>query len=168
MEADIKRLARKKAGGDSDDDDHPSKKKKSGPSALEQELSKYRNKNARGATSKGKKRDEGELLARLEMFKGKLKARQLSTAEEARDPDQGDDPLPDPAPEEEGIDVDNDADWLSHRLNFPKGNEEEVARAEHDYEVIDPRVRGAVAREEESERKKAKKSNVGSAFRRGR
>ena len=37
----------------------------------------------------------------------------------------------------------------------PKGNEEEVAKAERDYEVIDPRVRGAKAREEEKARKQS-------------
>ena len=56
--------------------------------------------------------------------------------------------------EEEALEVDNDTEFLSHTLYFPKGNDEEVAKAEREYEVIDPRKRGAQAREEERERKK--------------
>lgn len=52
-----------------------------------------------------------------------------------------------------GLEVDDDVDWLSHRLHFPKGNEEEVNKAERDYEVIDPRARASRAKEEEREKK---------------
>ena len=174
MEADIKRLARRRGDADSDNErEQTHKKAKSGQSALEQELAKYRNKSLKsklGPEGKAKKRDENDLFARLEKFKGKLKQREdspvdvSSKLEEAED--SGTKAL-NPSVEPE-MDVDKDDDWMGHRLNFPKGNEEEVNRAEHDYEVIDPRTRGAQARQQEIERKKARKSNVGNAFRRGR
>lgn len=56
--------------------------------------------------------------------------------------------------EEEGIEVDNDKTWISHRLHFPKDNTAEVERAQRDYEVIDPRNRSARAKEEEAERRR--------------
>lgn len=54
----------------------------------------------------------------------------------------------------EDMEVDNDTDFLVHRLLFPKGNEEEVKKAEREYEVIDPRQRSAQAKQDERERKK--------------
>lgn len=52
------------------------------------------------------------------------------------------------------------ADESDHPFQ-PKGNDEEVEKAERDYEVIDPRVRGARAREEEMARKQAKSERRG-------
>ena len=49
--------------------------------------------------------------------------------------------------------MDDDVGWLSHRLHFPKGNAEEVDKAERDYEVIDPRARATRAKEEERQKK---------------
>jgi peptidyl-prolyl cis-trans isomerase SDCCAG10 len=43
---------------------------------------------------------------------------------------------------------------MSHALHFPKDDGEESIKAARDYEVIDPRQRGAKAKEEEEERKK--------------
>lgn len=171
MEADIRRLARRRGNADSDDEgeDQRPKKSKTGQSALELELAKYRNKAPRGkpdTEGKTKKRDENDLLARLEKFKGKLKQREDPPVDEFKSEDVGDYDMK--ASNEADMDVDNDDDWIGHRLNFPKGNEEEVNRAEHDYEVIDPRARGAQARQQEMERKRARKSNVGGAFRKGR
>ena len=57
--------------------------------------------------------------------------------------------------------VDDDTDFLSHRLTFPKGNEEEVNKAEREYEVIDPRQRSAQAKQEERERKKHSRARGG-------
>jgi len=59
------------------------------------------------------------------------------------------------------MDVDDDTGFLSHRLQFPKDNAEEVNKAERDYEVIDPRQRGARAREEERERKQKQQKKGG-------
>lgn len=169
MEADIKRLARKKNGDNNSDDEHGgAKKSRTGPSALELERAKYLKKgssaklaSAASASGKGKRKDDGgELWAKLEKFQGKLRDRQPSPgADHAMDDDDE---------EGEGLDVDNDTDWMSHRLSFPKGNDEEVRRAEHDYDVIDPRTREAAAQQEERDKRRAKKPSVGSAFRRGR
>ena len=57
------------------------------------------------------------------------------------------------------LEVDDDVEWLRHRLQFPKDNGQESARAEHDYEVIDPRARGARAKEEERTRKRDARDN---------
>ena len=62
---------------------------------------------------------------------------------------------------EGGMEVDDDVDWLRHRLHFASDGGAESARAEYDYEVIDPRARGAKAKEEEMERKQARKDVVG-------
>jgi peptidyl-prolyl cis-trans isomerase SDCCAG10 len=173
MEADIKRLARRKGGDDSDDEGEQAQKKaRSGQSALEQELAKYRNKSPKsklGTEGNTKKRDENDLLARLEQFKGKLRQRGDFSVDGSSKPEgAGDSEAKASNPDKEAeMDVDKDHDWIGHRLNFPKGNEEEVSRAEHDYEVIDPRARGAQARQQELERKRVRKSNVGSSFRRG-
>jgi len=61
--------------------------------------------------------------------------------------------------EEGGLEIDDDVEWLGHRLEFPKDNGQESARAEHDYEVIDPRARGARAKEEEKARRKDVRDN---------
>ncbi len=65
------------------------------------------------------------------------------------------------AEEGAGMEVDDDTGFLSHQLSFPKGNEEEVSKAERDYEVIDPRQRGARAREEEREKRRRMKPKDG-------
>lgn len=176
MEADIKRLVRKTAGNDSDDDTEDAQKKtRSGPSALELERAKYvKRSSVKRKTGdelgKARKRDESDIMARLEKFKGKLRQREPSppSASDLKDSTDRDPLGDDDDGEDAGMDVDDDKDWMSHRLNFPKGNEQEVYRAEHDYEVIDPRTRGAAAKQEELDRKRSKKSNVGNAFRRGR
>lgn len=175
MEASIRNLTRRHPGSDDDDSDNGAssskkKAKKSGPSALELELAKYRKKTPGELTKDGKKkkRDEGDILAALDRFRGKIKGAEVVATEEAMDVDVGA-----KAPEvgeggdEEGREVDDDTEWLSHRLMFPKGNEEEVAKAEHDYEVIDPRARGAAAKEEEAKRKEKRgKTSVGKALQR--
>ncbi|KAF8331731.1 uncharacterized protein EI90DRAFT_3289373 [Cantharellus anzutake] len=49
--------------------------------------------------------------------------------------------------EEAALEVDNDTGWISHRLEFPKNDRAETHRAEHDYEVIDPRAKARGLRE---------------------
>lgn len=184
MEADIKRLARRQAGDDSDEEEdggRPSKKTKRGQSVLESELARYRAKSSRSAGGK-KKKDEGDILARLDRFKGKLKRVERDESPGADAPDDDPDSRPpksdanDPKADrqddedEEPMDVDTDIDFLSQRVYFPKShdNTDETARAEHDYEVIDPRVRGAAAKEAESDRlkRKSQQATVGRVFRR--
>ncbi len=153
MEAEIRKLARR--GEDSDEELTKKKPKKS---LLEEEMSKYAK--GRGAHKKGKgKTDEGDVLAALSSIRSKLKgtAREESPppAEQQDGAEEGEEKL---AGEEEGMEVDDHTGFLGHALHFPKGNEEEVAKAERDYEVIDPRQRGAQAKEEERERKRVLKA----------
>ncbi|OSD05281.1 cyclophilin-like protein [Trametes coccinea BRFM310] len=152
MEDEIRKLTRR--GHDSDDEPVVKKLKKS---LLEEEMAKYAK--SRGVHKKGKgKKDEGDVLAALNSFRSKLKS---TAVEDSPPPEQheGEDAGGEQKPqEEEGMEVDNDTGFLGHALHFPKGNEEEVEKAERDYEVIDPRQRGARAKEEERERKRAMKA----------
>ena len=113
-----------------------------------------------------KRKDEDDVLAALSSFRSKLKST-LPDEDETDSPTQAVEGEGEnragraPGEEDPGIEVDNDTDFLSHALRFPKGNEDEVAKAERDYEVIDPRQRGARAKEEERERKRAMKAKDG-------
>lgn len=66
--------------------------------------------------------------------------------------------------EEEGVDVDHDESFLSHSLRFAKDDGEETRKAEREYEVIDPRARGAKAKEEERQRKAREKEKSGRRY----
>ncbi|KAF9268586.1 cyclophilin-like protein [Marasmius fiardii PR-910] len=149
MEADIRKLAKRRAGEDSDDES----KKRPKRSYLEEELKKYEK--GRGLSKKAKRKDEGDLLAKLDMFRGKLKGVQVGDGDEdTRPDDEAMHDVGEVGAEDPGMEVDNDRGFLGHKLHFPKDNTEEVNKAERDYEVIDPRQRGARAREEERERKR--------------
>ncbi len=169
MEAEIRKLSRK--GGPDSDEDRPSKKPKK--SHLEEEMSKYTK--GRGAHKKGKRKDEGDVLAALSNFRSMLKSTSVAfdeTDEQVNDGPEdkaGSDQAP-PKPvtleEDPGIEVDDDTGFLTHALHFPK-DDTEVNKAERDYEVIDPRQPGARAREEEKERKKTRRpKDGGRGFRR--
>lgn len=158
MEADIRKLSKRQNGDDSDDE--PAKKKAKSKSYLEEELAKYSK--GRDLHRKDKKKDESDVLAALTSFRTKLKSTTMD--EEEGDGEKDEDATEEGAireGEDPGIEVDDDTGFLSHHLSFPKGNDEEVQKAERDYEVIDPRQRGARAREEERERKKAMKPRDG-------
>ncbi|KAH9992733.1 cyclophilin-like domain-containing protein [Russula compacta] len=144
MEAEVKRLARQRDGGDSEEE--RTTKKIRNKSQLEEELAKYEK--SRGVHRKGRKKDESD--------------EQLQTSVATRDEDEamgvsssGDAEAGPQAIEEgdAGMEVDSDRGFMGHLLQFPKGNEEEVQKAERDYEVIDPRARSAQARQEERDRK---------------
>ena len=163
MEAEIRKLSKRTAGGDSDEDG-PSKKKPK-KSYLEEELSRYSkgrlfSSGAPGKDRDGKKkkRDESDVLAALDSFRGMLKSGDAFGSN--NDPPEDDDNQEHKevaAGEEEGLEVDTDQGFLNHQLYFPKDNTEEVAKAERDYEVIDPRQRGARAKQEERDRRNAAK-----------
>jgi peptidyl-prolyl cis-trans isomerase SDCCAG10 len=155
MEAEVKRLSRRRDGGDSEEERRAKKTKNK--SQLEEELARYEK--GRGAHRKGRKKDESDILATLAGFRSKLQTSMV--ADEAVDGTLGD---AEPPVEEQaqgiegdtsGMEVDSDRGFMGHLLQFPKGNEEEVQKAEREYEVIDPRARGAQARQEERERKRA-------------
>jgi peptidyl-prolyl cis-trans isomerase SDCCAG10 len=154
MEADIRKLSKRTAGENDSDDEHTAKKAKK--SMLAEELSKYAG--GRGRTTKSKRKEEDDIMGMLNSFRTKL---QQTSAPPQLDGD-GDVPGAEVEAGQEdeaanfddpGIEVDDDSAFLTHALRFDHGNEEEVAKAERDYEVIDPRVRGARAKEEEKERK---------------
>ncbi|KAJ7147698.1 cyclophilin-like domain-containing protein [Mycena crocata] len=170
MEAEIRTLARRRGGGDSDDELEALRNaKKSKKSYLEEELARYAK--GKGLHSKGKRRDEGDVLAALSSFRGKLAATMAVDDDEKEGEGGGekaDDAMEDgEAPpklgydEDPGMEVDDDAGFMGHALRFPKDDGEETRKAERDYEVIDPRQRGARAKEEERERKRAQKAKAG-------
>jgi peptidyl-prolyl cis-trans isomerase SDCCAG10 len=155
MEADIRKLS-KRAGGGGDSDDEPSAKKPK-RSVLADELAKYAG--GRGKGKKAKRRDEDDVLGMLNSFRTKLQQTSTPLANTDVEWEEPDAETLVPNAEDPGIEVDDDVGFLGHALHFPKGNEEEVQKAERDYEVIDPRARGAQAREEEKDRKIRDKRN---------
>lgn len=157
MEAEVKRLARRRDSGDSEDE--RDMKKTKNKTQLKEELAKYEE--SRGLHRKGQKKDESDVLAALAGFRSKLQTSAID--EDAMEVSEsfGDETGTQPIEEEAGMEVDSDRGFMGHLLHFPKGNEEEVQKAERDYEVIDPRARGAQARQEERERKVAAKNRRG-------
>ncbi|KAJ7231030.1 cyclophilin-like domain-containing protein [Mycena haematopus] len=168
VEAEIRSLARRRAGGDSDDELEAMRKTKKSKSYLEEELARYSK--GKGLHSKGRRRDESDILAALNSFRGKL----ANVAVEEDMPGEEDEDAKDDAreapklgyDEDPGMEVDDDAGFMGHALRFPKDDGEETMKAERDYEVIDPRQRGARAKEEERERKRAAKAKAGRGGRR--
>ena len=157
MEADIRKLSKRRDGDDSDDEPAKKKVKKS---YLEEELAKYSR--GRGLNKKGKdgkRKDEGSVLAALNSFRGKLKSEKFDDIDD--DNTEGEIRKKQLGEEDPGMEVDDDRGFMSHALHFPKDDGEESRKAERDYEVIDPRQRGARAKEEERERKRAIKSRGG-------
>lgn len=157
MESEIRKLQKRRDGDDSDDSDAAAQKaKKAKRSYLSEELAKYSK--GRGLHKKGKKRDEGDMLAALNSFRGKLQSSMSMDEEpsgEVATNENGDDrPELGAGEEGTGMEVDDDTGFMGHALHFAKDDAEET-KAERDYEVIDPRVRSAKAKEEERERKKA-------------
>ena len=159
LERDIKKINAKRSG-EIDSDEERKKKKAKQKSALDEEFAKYeKSRGLKGKRDgKGRKtRDEGDILAKMDAFRGKLRSTFLKDDDDADEAHKGaeDGDIPeDGAKEEAGLEVDDDTGFLTHKLHFPKDNTEEVNKAERDYEVIDPRQRGARAREEERQRKK--------------
>ncbi|KAF8877914.1 cyclophilin-like domain-containing protein [Infundibulicybe gibba] len=156
MEAEIRKLSKRE--NDSDDEHSKKKVKKS---YLEEELAKYAK--GRGANKKGKRRDESDVLAALDSFRGKLKSTAFDDDAEMADVGDGGEEEREPvlSAEDPGREVDDDQGFMGHALHFPKDDGEEGRKAERDYEVIDPRQRGARAKEEERERKRMSKAKVG-------
>ncbi|KAG6811073.1 hypothetical protein H0H92_009101 [Tricholoma furcatifolium] len=152
MEADIRKLRKRRDGEDSDDEHTQKKAKKS---YLQEELDKYAK--GRGMHKKGKRKDEGDVLAVLNSFRSKLQTSAPMSG------DDEDDVVPDG---DEGMEIDDDRGFMNHALHFPKDDGEESRKAERDYEVIDPRQRGARAKEEERERKRLAKARGGGGGRR--
>jgi len=137
-------------------------------SYLDEELAKYsKSRRVLKKGKDGKRKDEGNVLAALNSFRSKLKGSALVGDEmEAGDGDQEDAKEMVAGEEDPGVEIDDDRGFMSHALHFPKDDGEEGRKAERDYEVIDPRARGAKAKEEERERKRAMKAKAGGRHRR--
>lgn len=163
IEADIRKLSRRRAGEDSDDEPRAKKPKKS---YLQQELDKYaRGRGLQRKNKDGGRKNEDDVIAALNSFRGLLKNSGMfatkDTGEgrgEREEDENGDESKDGKAPEgieEATLEIDDDRGFMSHALHFPKDDGEESRKAERDYEVIDPRQRGARAKEEAREKRKA-------------
>ena len=102
----------------------------------------------------------------LDGFRGRLKDFQSTSSalEKDKDPDEMDvdkEAVGEATPAGEGLEVDTDRGFLGHLLTFPKDNSEEVNKAEREYEVIDPRQRGARAKQEERDKRNAARGRGG-------
>jgi len=157
MEAEVKRLARTRDGGDSEEERKAKKTKNK--SQLEEELAKYEK--SRGVHRKGRKKDESDVLAALAGFRSKLQTSVAAGEDEEAMDVSADETEAGTQVIETGIEVDSDRGFMRHLLQFPKGNEAEVQKAEREYEVIDPRARGAQARQEARDRKTAGRKGRG-------
>ncbi|KAJ3755127.1 cyclophilin-like protein [Lentinula raphanica] len=182
MEAEIRKLTKRRDGVD-DDSDEERKKKKPKVSYLEAELGKYASsRGLKRKSAKGNRKDESDVLNALNAFRGKLQMALPDEPEDDVNANGGDSSGSGPEPttaeaeaksnptakEEAGMEVDDDRGFLGHLLQFPKDDGEESRKAERDYEVIDPRQRGARAKEEERARKAMIKSRDGGRGSRGR
>lgn len=170
MEAEIRKLTRRREVGEDSDEEAEKKKAKTQKSYLAEELAKYSK--GRGLHKKGKgRRDEGDVLEAMNKFRGMLQATSTSAlgTNDGEDEAGGDGDADGEGEggvklqeEEKGMEVDDDRGFMNHALHFPKDDGEETRKAERDYEVIDPRQRSARAREEERERKRATRGRGGS------
>lgn len=133
MEADLRKMSRRRSGSPDSADEKEAKRRK-GPSVLEAELAAYTR--GRSAKGKGKGKDEDDILAALGLFSKKLSVAPKEkastfTGDSADAPDEND------VQTGEGLDVDDDLDWMGHKLvEVRTGQDAEVSRrAEADYEV---------------------------------
>jgi hypothetical protein len=85
------------------------------------------------------------VLAALNSFRDKLKSSTLDALEEGVEREGNEDVNAAEKPlgvEDAGIEVDDDQDFMSHALHFPKDDGEEKVKAKRDYEVIDTTTGG--------------------------
>lgn len=134
----MRKLARRHS--DSESDDEREAKKPKGPSQLELELAKYKKGRGTSKKGKGKGRDEGDVLAALSSFRGRLQKSMGDDDEKDDDvgmqdatKGDGDKAEQDVQNEETVQEVDDDSSWIGHRLKFAKDDGSETRRAEHEY-----------------------------------
>ena len=128
MQDDLRALKKSQGNNSDSDSDDDRYRKRKGPSYLEQELSKYSK--GRGRAAKGNKkrgREEDDLLAELAGFSKRVTA------------DDGGQGLRSVGEDDEGVEggleVDDDVDWMKHRLKFDVDEKELTRRAEDEYSV---------------------------------
>lgn len=105
-------------------------------------------------------------MAALDGFRSKLKDLHPTSSTQGKDKDSDkmdvdNEPSGRAKATEEGLEVDTDRGFLGHLLIFPKDNSEEVNKAEREYDVIDPRQRGARAKQEERDKRNASRGRGG-------
>ncbi|KAN0088749.1 cyclophilin-like protein, partial [Tylopilus felleus] len=125
MEAEIRRLTRRREGGE-DSDEEAKKKAKIQKSYLAEELAKYSK--GRGLHKKGKgRKDEEDVLATMNKFRGMLQVSSMAAlaADGAEDEADGNGDGEETKPQEE----DDDRGFMSHALHFPKDDGEETRKA---------------------------------------
>lgn len=134
MQEDL-RMLKKRTGQDSDsesEDEEERRKRRRGPSALEQELSKYKHARGRAAREKYNRKDrrdnDDDLMRDLGMFTKKV----LEADEDEEPGDYGENGE---AADEEELEVDDDVGWLKHSLKFAAEISDETRRAEDEYTV---------------------------------
>lgn len=127
-------MLKKRRGEDSDSDSDTSSaraRRRKGPSALEQELSRYSKGRGRAATRhsrKGRRDDDDDLMRDLDMFSKKVLHADVDDEAEDEGAHEGDITL-------EGVEVDNDIGWMKHALKFEHEISDETRRAEEEYTV---------------------------------
>lgn len=133
MEANLRKLSRRRSGSPDSDDEKDAKRRK-GPSVLEAELASY----TRGRKSKGKGKlnDDDDVMAALGLFTKKMSSAPKEKATKFEG-DSADAPREEEEQSGEGLDVDDDLGWMGHKLvEVRTGKDAEVSRrAEADYEV---------------------------------
>ncbi|BEI82528.1 hypothetical protein CcaverHIS002_0303960 [Cutaneotrichosporon cavernicola] len=153
MQEDL-RMMKKRMGQDSDtdsEDEEERRKRRRGPSALEQELAKYKHARGRAAREKWNPKDkrskDDDLLRDLGMFSKKVMEAEADEEPMDNSGNAG----------EAGLEVDDDVGWLRHSLKFEHEISDETRRAEDEYEVIDPRAKARAVAAEEERATKAKR-----------
>lgn len=140
MEVNLRKTSRRRSASPDSADEQEAKRRK-GPSILEAELAAYTR--GRSSKGKGKGKDEDDVLAALSRFSKKLsgapKEKESTFEGDSADAPGADD---DDVQLGEGLDVDDDLDWIGHKLIEVRADRdaEVTRRAEADYEVRSPFV----------------------------
>jgi peptidyl-prolyl cis-trans isomerase SDCCAG10 len=137
MQDDLRKL-KKASGHDSDSDSDNDTRKRQKTSYLEEELSKYskgRGRAAKSGNKRSRRDEEDDLLAELGAFSKRVMADEGGSADR---PDGGEGEGGDGGEGEEGLEVDDDVDWMKHRLKFHVDEKELTRRAEDEYSVCGP------------------------------
>lgn len=127
MQEDLRAL-KKRMGENSEsdsDDDEKYKRRRKGAVYLEEEMAKYKEGRGRASTrhsAKGRRGDDEDLLRDLGNFSKKVQAM------DAMD-------RPEKGADEDGLEVDDDVDWMRHALKFEEIKSDETRRAEDEYTV---------------------------------
>lgn len=138
MQEDLRAL-KKRIGEDSEsesDDEDKYRRRRKGAVYLEEEMAKYKRGRGRAATrhsAKGRRGDDEDLLRDL----GKFSEKVLALGDNGGSGEKGD---------ADGLEIDDDVDWMRHALKFEEEKSDETRRAEEEYTVSRPSVTKLTAR----------------------